>query len=90
MERGKYERTSKAGISAVQKEILAYLFACNANPPGYEKTIVDIRNALRLPDNWSTKTSLGRSLSRLRTRGLIRSAGRNSNNQHIWKIGNGI
>jgi len=82
MDRGKYIRTQKAGVSGVQKKIVDYLSNCTEYPR--MRTILEIQKALDLPDNWSTKTSLTRSLSRLRLRGLIRSLGRNERNQHLW------
>ena len=82
MERGKYIRAQKAGTSGIQKKIVDYLNNCTEFPRF--RTIVEIQKALDIPDSWSTKTSLNRSLARLRLRGLIRSLGRNENNQHLW------
>jgi len=84
MERGKYCRDGPRGISKLQKQILACLDYYNP------KTLEEIRNNLFTPElqTWSNKVLLSMSLSRLRKRNLIKSAGRNCRAQHLWvKIG---
>ena len=84
MQKGRYSRTYKKGLSAIQKDIIDY-FNSYTNAPKI-RTIADIQKALNLSDSWSIKTSLSRSLVRLRNRGIIKSTGRNENNYNLWTI----
>jgi len=79
--RGLYKREKIVGLSKIQNDIINELK--KENKP---QTIMLIMRNLKIDNTWSNKTSITRSFSRLRNRGLIRSIGRTSNREHEWVI----
>ena len=79
MEKGKYDRKGKLGLSKLQDEILAILDESD-NP----NTIIELMTNLNQEKTPSKRVVFTRTMERMRTRGLVKTIGRNDSRENLW------